>query len=97
MEKYVVLTCNCLATRKDACKTEYVNFFIQIPNKENAILLRKVSFVRKNVNTPQLERNGSTIFAAKIRTAKEKREKRRFARKCPETSVRRLRNALCFT
>lgn len=49
MEKYVVLTCNCLATRKDACKTEYANFFIQIPNKENAILLRKVSFVRKNV------------------------------------------------
>lgn len=53
MKKYVVLTCNWLA---DACKTEYVNFFTQIPNKENATLLRKVSFVRTNLNTIRKKR-----------------------------------------
>lgn len=45
MKEYVVFAWNWLAGCKDACKTEYVDFFIQIANKENAILLRKVSFV----------------------------------------------------
>lgn len=55
MKEYVVFAWNWLAGCKDACKTEYVDFFIQIANKENAILLRKVSFVQKNLNTPQLQ------------------------------------------
>lgn len=99
MQKYVVLTWNWLATCKDACKTEYVDFFIQIPNKENAILLWKVSFLHKNLNTSQLERNGSMIFVENFERRKRKGKNEDSRENVPKRlyAVRCLRNALCFT